>query len=101
MKILLLTQYYPPEPGFGSMKMSELAEDLAQKGHQVTVVTAYPNRPLGKVHDGYRMGLWMRERINQNSSGLGNRMFLEGTLSLFQKAEIRWALANIHLNTKI
>lgn len=42
--------------------MSELAGYLARQGHQVTVVTAFPNRPEGKLHKGYKLGLWMREK---------------------------------------
>ena len=36
MNILLLTQYYPPEPGSASMRMGELAEYLGGRGHRVT-----------------------------------------------------------------
>ena len=49
MNVFLLTQYYPPEPGSASMRMGEVAEYLAGKGHEVTVVTGFPNYPDGKV----------------------------------------------------
>lgn len=64
MKILLLTQYFPPEPGSGSSKMAELADFLAGRGHKVVVVTAFPNRPEGRIHQGYKMGLWLKEKRN-------------------------------------
>ena len=64
MKALLLTQYYPPEPGTASQKMSGLAEHLSQSGHQVTVVTGFPNYPDGVLHKGYRRKLYQQEQIN-------------------------------------
>ena len=68
MNVFLLTQYYPPEPGSASMRMGEVAEYLAGKGHGVTVVTGFPNYPDGKVYDGYKMRPMMREIVK-----LGNR----------------------------
>ncbi len=50
LRVLLLSQFYHPEPLF---KMSSLAEGLAQRGHQVTVVTGYPNYPTGKIYPGF------------------------------------------------
>lgn len=51
MKILIVSQYYPPEavpiPG-------DLAHGLAARGHTVRVVTGFPNYPHGKVLDGYK-----------------------------------------------
>ena len=64
MKALLLSQYYPPEVGAASLKVSEIAEHLAEKGHQVTVVTGFPNYPEGVVYSGYRRKLCQKEKIN-------------------------------------
>ena len=64
MKALLLSQYYPPEVGSAAQKVSELAEYLADNGHQVTVVTGFPNHPAGVVYNGYRRKLWQREKVN-------------------------------------
>ena len=64
LKALLLTQNYPPEPGSASQKMSELAHHLADKGHQVTVVTGFPNYPDGVLHEGYRRKPYQREQAN-------------------------------------
>ena len=49
MKILVLCQYYWPEP----FRISDLCEALTERGHQVTVVTGTPNYPEGKVYPGY------------------------------------------------
>lgn len=60
MRILLLTQWYPPEP----MKLlSEMAESLQQLGHDVEVLTGFPNYPRGSFYDGYRIRFRQREVI--------------------------------------
>lgn len=51
MKILIVSQYYPPE---NALIAPALARALADRGHEVRVVTGYPNYPLGRVFDGYR-----------------------------------------------
>jgi colanic acid biosynthesis glycosyl transferase WcaI len=61
MKILLLSQWYPPEP----MKLlSDMTESLVAMGHEVTVLTGFPNWPTGKIYAGYRQRLVQREIIN-------------------------------------
>src|SRR5205807_6906354 len=60
VKLAILTQYYPPEVGAPQSRLSALAREFARRGHQVTVLTAMPNYPTGKIPEGYR-GAWMRE----------------------------------------
>lgn len=36
--------------------MNDVCEELARRGHDVTVVTGIPNYPMGKIYDGYRYG---------------------------------------------
>jgi hypothetical protein len=59
--LTLLTQYYPPEIGAPQARLSELAAHFVQRGHSVTVLTAMPNYPTGKIYSGYG-GLLRRER---------------------------------------
>lgn len=61
MKILFLTQWYLPEP---LTYQSDLAETLRDQGHEVTVLTGFPNWPAGRLAAGYRIRLWQRETIN-------------------------------------
>lgn len=63
MKLAILTQYYPPEMGAPQARLSELASYIAQRGHQVTVLTAMPNYPRGKLYPGYG-GLLRREQYS-------------------------------------
>lgn len=60
MKILVICQYYYPEP----FRVSDLCEEMAKRGHSVTVVTGTPNYPMGKIYDGYRGGEKQDEIVN-------------------------------------
>ncbi|NOT49261.1 MAG: glycosyltransferase family 4 protein, partial [Acidobacteria bacterium] len=60
MRVLILSQYYFPE---AVPKPHELAEELRAAGHDVTVLTGYPHYPGGKLSDGYKLGLFKREKI--------------------------------------
>ena len=61
MRLTLLTQYYPPEIGAPQARLSELASHFVRRGHVVTVLTAMPNYPVGKIYPGYG-GIVRRER---------------------------------------
>lgn len=61
MKLTILTQYYPPEVGAPQNRLSHLASHFASAGHDVTVLTAMPNYPSGKIQRGYG-GLLRQER---------------------------------------
>jgi glycosyltransferase involved in cell wall biosynthesis len=54
VKILYLSQYYPPEMGAPSARVSEMARAWAADGHDVTVLTGFPNHPTGVVPPEYR-----------------------------------------------
>ncbi len=58
MKILFLTQYFPPETGAPQNRIHSLASYLNEFGANVTVLTAMPNYPKGEVYPGYR-GKWI------------------------------------------
>ncbi|MBB4735682.1 glycosyltransferase involved in cell wall biosynthesis/GNAT superfamily N-acetyltransferase [Micrococcus cohnii] len=54
MKIGILTQWYDPEPGPAALP-GLMARALAARGHDVTVVTGFPNYPDGRLAAGYTM----------------------------------------------
>lgn len=56
MRVLVVTQYFPPETGGPQNRLASLVEGLAEEGHEVTVLTAKPNYPRGVVFDGYEDG---------------------------------------------
>jgi glycosyltransferase involved in cell wall biosynthesis len=47
MKILYVSQYFPPEMGAPSARVFELAREWVNQGHEVTVLTAFPHHPVG------------------------------------------------------
>ena len=53
VRILILTQYYPPETGAPQNRLSDLARRLAGRGHQVEVLTALPNYPANTIFPEY------------------------------------------------
>lgn len=50
MRLLVVTQYFWPE----NFRINELATELSRRGHEVTVLTGWPNYPEGRVFDAYR-----------------------------------------------
>lgn len=58
MRILLLTQWSDPEP---TLKGLHFAQELQGRGHDVQVITGFPNYPGGKVYDGHRVRAIRRE----------------------------------------
>jgi lipopolysaccharide/colanic/teichoic acid biosynthesis glycosyltransferase/glycosyltransferase involved in cell wall biosynthesis len=56
LRILFLTQYYPPEVGAAPTRAAHFARALARAGHRVTVVTGLPNHPSGILQPGFRPG---------------------------------------------
>jgi colanic acid biosynthesis glycosyl transferase WcaI len=61
MRILLVTQWFEPEPTFKGLLF---ARELAARGHEVEVLTGFPNYPGGHVYPGYRTRPWVREQID-------------------------------------
>lgn len=60
MRIVLLCHYFHPEPGAPSARLLSLARDFRAQGHEVAVVTGFPNHPTGVVPERYR-GKWAAE----------------------------------------
>lgn len=54
MRILYVSQYFPPEPGAPAARVSELARAWVGMGHEVTVLTGMPHHPTGVVPAAYR-----------------------------------------------
>lgn len=61
MKVLLLSQYYDPEP---VPKPAELARALLERGHSVHAITGFPNYPKGELYAGYKLALARSETID-------------------------------------
>lgn len=53
MKVLIFTQFFPPEIGATQTRLNSIAAGLAQRAHEVTVICEVPNHPQGVVHPDY------------------------------------------------
>jgi colanic acid biosynthesis glycosyl transferase WcaI len=62
MRYTIVSSVFPPETTVSSRTSYDLAEALARAGHDVTVITAFPNRPEGRLYPGYRRRFTTRER---------------------------------------
>jgi glycosyltransferase involved in cell wall biosynthesis len=60
-RILILTQYYPPETGAPQNRLSSLAKHLKSFGKEVSVLTAVPNYPQMEIYDGYKARFYLKE----------------------------------------
>ena len=49
VKILYVSQYFPPEMGAPAARAAELARHWAEAGHDVSILTGFPNHPTGVV----------------------------------------------------
>jgi colanic acid biosynthesis glycosyl transferase WcaI len=58
MKILFITQYFPPETEIGGIRIAEIAQRLRGRGHEPTILTGLPNYPTGKLDPAYRRRAW-------------------------------------------
>ncbi|MEU4379942.1 glycosyltransferase family 4 protein [Micromonospora echinofusca] len=94
MRVGILSYHFPPEPAFipGS-----LAEELAVRGHEVKVLTGFPDYPGGHVYPGWRQR-WRHEtrserltvrRVPRYSAGDGSvRTRMAGHLSFAGSATL-------------
>ena len=64
MKILYVSQYFPPEMGAPAARVHELAREWVGLGHEVTVLTAFPHHPTGVIPAEYRGRLIRREQVD-------------------------------------
>jgi len=63
MRILILTQYFPPEIGAPQNRLFELATRLQKNGIDISVLTAMPNYPQMEVYKNYKGKFFFKEQI--------------------------------------
>ncbi len=64
MRILYLSQYFPPEVGATQTRAYEMARYLVSAGHQVTMLTEVPNHPSGIIPPEYQGKFWERSNLD-------------------------------------
>jgi hypothetical protein len=106
MKILFLTDNFPPEVNAPATRTYEHCQEWIKEGTEVTVITCAPNFPHGKLYKGYKNKLYQKEYIDgievirvwsymSSNNGFTKRVldylsfsFISFWVGLFQKFDI-------------
>ena len=64
MRVLFLTDNFPPESNAPASRTFEHARQWVADGHEVTVITCAPNFPTGKLFDGYKNRWYHTEQMS-------------------------------------
>ncbi|GBE26231.1 alpha-D-kanosaminyltransferase [bacterium BMS3Bbin03] len=65
LRILYISQYFPPEVGATQSRAFDMAYYLSERGHKVTVLCEFPNHPSGILPARYRRKFWERRRMRR------------------------------------
>jgi glycosyltransferase involved in cell wall biosynthesis len=85
MKILVVSQFFAPEMGAPAARFHDFGKLLIARGHEVTILTGFPNSPSGVIPHAYRGRLAMTETID-GITVLRGWLFASSKLSKFTKA---------------
>ena len=64
MKILFFTENFPPETNAAATRVFERAVYWARWGHDITIITCFPNFPDGTIFSGYENKWYKKEIID-------------------------------------
>ena len=64
MRILFLTDNFPPEVNAPATRTYEHCAEWVKQGAEVTVITCFPNFPKGEIYKGYQNKLYQKEVID-------------------------------------
>ena len=64
MKILFITDNFPPEVNAPATRTYEHCQEWVKNGVDVTVITCFPNFPDGKIYNGYKNSLYQKENMD-------------------------------------
>ena len=64
MRIAYVCHYFVPEPAAPAARVHEFSRAWVRAGHRVSVVTTFPNHPVGRVPDMYRGRWWATEWLD-------------------------------------
>jgi glycosyltransferase involved in cell wall biosynthesis len=64
MRILFITQFYPPETGATPNRIGDLVHRMAFASNDITVLTALPSYPVGRTYEGFRGHVVLEEHAN-------------------------------------
>lgn len=84
MKLLIHTQYFPPEVGAPQNRLFELAVRLNKMGVEVTVLTAMPNYPQMKIQEDYEDKKYFYEEMEELKVHRSS-IYISSSKSIFQR----------------
>jgi glycosyltransferase involved in cell wall biosynthesis len=64
MRILYLSQYFPPEAGATQSRAYEMAHQWVQMNHSVTMISEFPNHPSGIMPQKYNGKLFEKSNLD-------------------------------------
>lgn len=85
VSVWIVTCVFPPEHAPAGHNASELAEDLAHSGHNVTVLTGWPSHPEGTIYPGWTVRRGFREMTKEGFTVVRCRHFLGRRFGLARK----------------
>jgi hypothetical protein len=78
MRILYVSQYFPPEMGAPSVRVSQLTRHWRDMGHDARVLTGFPNHPGGRIYPGFLGRFWKGVEREQYQGVTVYRTWLAG-----------------------
>jgi glycosyltransferase involved in cell wall biosynthesis len=87
MKFLLLTQYFPPEVGAAQARLDAQSREWVRRGHEVEVITCFPNYPEGKIYSDY-------QGFSKKVVHTEIQRFKDGSIDKFIKIRRFWVYAS-------
>lgn len=63
-KIVIISNYYPPEMGAAASRIKNLADALKEKGNMVSIICPLPNYPQGKIFKNYKNKFYVKDIID-------------------------------------
>ncbi len=98
MRILWISQWFPPDLGALPARLTEMAREWTRSGHEVTVVTGFPHHPLGVIPEAYR-GRWTSEERYDGLRVIRCRLWALPNRRFWQRAlcQISFAVTSVTL----
>lgn len=80
-KVLMVTMHYFPEPNFVT---KDIADQFSDSGHDVTVITGFPNYPLGRFYDSVK-SIWPKVEYDGKTRIIRLPLFPDRSLSKIRR----------------
>jgi len=87
MKLIYVSQYFPPEVGAAASRGYDLIQELLRKKHEVTVLTELPHYPSSVVDEKYKKSLTFREKYN-SINVVRNFVFVSERSNFYQRTAL-------------